>query len=293
MTDKAAQWRYPSRMVLSLRAAIHAWTRSVAVAACISIIPLSLVHAGEGVPAPQRVSIAEALASLPGDKHAELVRQGHRIVTDTPVHARRYTGNGLSCANCHLDAGRKPYAAPLSAAWPMYPAFLIKSNKVATFEERVQECFRFSMNGFAPTVDSHEMRAISAYAQWLARGLPVGISQPGRGFVTVIRTGSDPNPLRGRDVYKARCASCHNENGQGRKHANGSYLFPPVWGFDSYNKGAGFYRIDLLAGFIKTNMPLDKADLTDQEALDVAAWINLQERWPDPRKGLLRGLLEQ
>jgi len=25
----------------------------------------------------------------------------------------------------------------------------------------------------------------------------------------------------------------------------------------------------------------------------VAAWIDLQERWPDPRKGFLRGLLDK
>jgi cytochrome c len=52
-------------------------------------------------------------------------------------------------------------------------------------------------------------------------------------------------------------------------------------------------RIDLLAGFLKANMPYDKPDLTDQQALDIAAWIALQERWPDPRKGLLTGLLER
>jgi thiosulfate dehydrogenase len=65
-----------------------------------------------------------------------------------------------------------------------------------------------------------------------------------------------------------------------------------VWGYASYNKGAGLHRVDLLAGFVKANMPLGAALLSDQEALDIAAWINLQERWPDPRKGLLRGLVE-
>lgn len=233
------------------------------------------------------------LSSLPNDKYGELVRQGHKIFTNTPQAARRYSGNGLSCTNCHLDAGRKEFAAPLGAAWTMYPAYLAKSNKVNTFEERVQECFRFSMNGFAPAADSHEMRAIVAYAQWLSRGLPVGVTHQGRGFPTVARTGSDPNPLRGKEIYKARCASCHNPDGQGIRGADGRYQFPPLWGFDTYNKGAGLHRIDLMAGFVKANMPLGAANLTDQEALDVAAWINLQERWPDPRKSLLRGILDQ
>jgi cytochrome c551/c552 len=33
--------------------------------------------------------------------------------------------------------------------------------------------------------------------------------------------------------------------------------------------------------------------LSDQQALDLAAWVQVQERWPDPRKGLLAGLLER
>ena len=43
----------------------------------------------------------------------------------------------------------------------------------------------------------------------------------------------------------------------------------------------------------KPNMPLGQPwSLTDQEALDVAAYINLQVRPLDPRKGLLEGLFD-
>jgi len=232
------------------------------------------------------------IGDLPQDKYGDLVRQGARIFTNTPEYARRYSGNGLSCSNCHLNAGRQSHAAPMWAAWGMYPAYLAKTDRVNTFEERVQQCFRFSLNGIAPPLDSHEVRALVAYSQWLARGKPAGVELPGRGFPTITRTGSDPNPLRGKSIYAQRCVACHGENGEGHKDGN-TYSAPPVWGMDSFNKGAGFQRIDLLAGFLKANMPVGKPDLTDQDALDLAAWINLQERWPDPRKGLLRGLLEK
>ena len=56
-----------------------------------------------------------------------------------------------------------------------------------------------------------------------------------------------------------------------------------------YNSGR--YRMagrGSLAGL----MPYGDANLSDQEALDLAAWITLQERRPDPRKGLLTGVLE-
>jgi len=233
------------------------------------------------------------IAELPDDKYGELVRQGYRIFTDTPEYARRYSGNVLSCASCHLDAGRKPHSAPMWAAWGMYPSYLAKSDRVNTFEERVQQCFRFSLNGFAPPVDSPEVRAIVAYSQWLARGKPAGVELPGRGYPTLARTGSDPNPLRGKVVYAKRCTVCHGESGEGRKDPSGDYTAPPLWGLLSFNKGAGLQQVELMAGFLKANMPLGNANLSDQEAFDLAAWIALQERWPDPRKGLLRGLLDK
>ncbi len=44
-------------------------------------------------------------------------------------------------------------------------------------------------------------------------------------------------------------------------------------------------RVDLAAGFIKANMPFDKpGTLSDQDAWDVAAYIDSQERPRDPRQ---------
>lgn len=241
---------------------------------------------------PAAADPAEQIAKLPNDKYGELVKRGYLIFTDTPRNARRYSGNHLSCANCHLDAGTRRNAAPMWAAWGEYPAFNAKNDRVVSFEERVQDCFRFSLNGFAPPLNSEELRALIAYAHWLSKGVAVGSNPAGRGFPTIARTGVDPNPLRGKEIYASKCAACHGLQGDGRYAADGSARVPPLWGYASYNKGAGLHRMDLLAGFIKANMPLGAALLSDQEALDVAAWINLQERWPDPRKGLLRGLVE-
>jgi thiosulfate dehydrogenase len=56
------------------------------------------------------------------------------------------------------------------------------------------------------------------------------------------------------------------------------YLFPPLWGPDSFNNGAGMTRVLTAARFIKARMPLGKPDLTDDEAYDVAAYMNSHER---------------
>ena len=253
----------------------------------------SMLTAGSSAAVPTRAAPLPGDEKLPRDKYGELVRQGHLIFTDTPQHARRFSGNALSCTNCHLDAGRRASAAPMWAAWGMYPAYLSKSDRVSSLEERIQQCFRFSMNGLPPPLDSQEMRALMAYMHWLSRGHPVGVEQPGRGFPTVARTGTDPDPLRGKALYATRCASCHGAHGEGLRTPAGTPVYPPLWGYDSFNKGSGMNRLDLLAGFLKANMPHGRPDLTDQEAFDIAAWIILQERWPDPRKGLLAGLLER
>ena len=60
-------------------------------------------------------------------------------------------------------------------------------------------------------------------------------------------------------------------------------MFPPVWGANSCNWGAGMHQIEKAAGILKANMPLGNPDLTEQEAWDVALDINSHERPQDPR----------
>jgi len=228
---------------------------------------------------------------IPRDKYGDEVRLGQKIFTETHKYAKRYAGNELSCANCHLDAGRKPHSAPMWAAYGMYPAYRAKNDRSNTLEERIQQCFRFSLNGIAPTLDAPEMRTLVSYFHYLAKGVPVGVDLPGRGYPQIAKTGYDPNPTRGADVYRERCTLCHGKDGHGQKKEGGGYVYPPLWGIGSYNKGAGMAQTATLAGFIKANMPLGQDwSLSDQEVLDVAAYINLQLRPWDPRKGVIRGL---
>jgi thiosulfate dehydrogenase len=137
------------------------------------------------------------------------------------------------------------------------------------------------MNGTPPAPAALELQAISAYAYWLAQGVQVGKEMPGRGFPLIGKTGRDPNPDAGKTVYAKHCVACHGVDGAGQPG------MPPVWGMSSFNKGAGMYNVQTAAAFIKANMPLGNPILTDQESLDVAAYINIQIRPPDPRKGVL------
>lgn len=222
-------------------------------------------------------------ADIPAGPFGDTIRMGRDIMLDTPRHAARYVGNTLSCANCHLDAGRMAGSAPLWAAYVNYPAFRAKNGKINTYQERLQGCFRFSMNGSAPPLGDPVLVALEAYSFWLATGLPVNKEVAGRGYSTLEKPALAPDFTRGQAIYTARCALCHGANGTGQS-VGGDIVFPPLWGDQSYNWGAGMGSVNNAAQFIYANMPYGMSySLTRQEAWDVAFFMNAHERPQDPR----------
>jgi thiosulfate dehydrogenase len=98
-------------------------------------------------------------------------------------------------------------------------------------------------------------------------------------------------------VYATHCARCHQPDGSGVITGDsGSYVYPPLWGENSFAVNAGMYRLSRLAGFIKNNMPFDSAKLgyrlSDEAAWDLSAFIVSQKHpvrdmsrdWPDISK---------
>lgn len=226
----------------------------------------------------------------PDGAFGDAVRRGAAIFRDTPTHAGKYVGNGLACANCHINNGRQPNSAPLWAAWVRYPAYRRKNDHVNSMEERIRGCFTYSMNaqaseaGHPPEPGSPLLTDLQAYMFWLATGAPTGKNMAGRGYPKLDKPAKGYDASRGQAIYEQQCALCHGEAGQGTKLADGRYAFPPLWGKDAYNWGAGMHRVNTAAGFIKANMPLGKPNsLSDQQAWDVAAYINSHERPVDPR----------
>ena len=222
-------------------------------------------------------------SAIPDNEFGKLVRQGEKIFANPGQFASDWVGNDLSCQNCHFDAGRYDQTASLRSAWPMYPAYRGKNKHVNDFAERLQGCFTYSMNGKAPPRDGEVIQALQAYAFWLAKGMPTGEQPEVRGYPKVADPAEPPSYARGETVFKEHCALCHGDDGQGQKAAGGAQGFPPLWGAGSYNWGAGMHRVNTAAAFIKAAMPLGKPDLTDQQAWDVALFINSHERPQDPR----------
>lgn len=246
-------------------------------------VPVPTGHDGYFVPPSE--------AEMPKGPLGDMIRHGRDIFVDTGKYASQYVGNSMSCAQCHLDAGRRENAAPMWAAYVQYPKYRSKNNKVNTLEERIAGCFNFSMNaqaspaGKAPPAGDDIYKSLETYMYWLANGAPTGEEMRGTGYIKVKKTPAGYDYRRGAKVYTQNCALCHGANGEGRKDESGKLRFPPLWGAESYNWGAGMHSISTAAGFIKANMPLGKPySLTDQEAWDVAAFINSHERPKDPRQ---------
>ncbi|WP_462322106.1 c-type cytochrome [Halochromatium sp.] len=260
-----------------------------------------LAHQGE-IPSGRPQAEAELFepplrGTAPDDDFGELVKLGEAIYQHTYSHpvSGKYVGNTQVCEGCHLDAGRLAGAAPMWAAWVSYPAYRGKNKKVNSMTERLQGCFKYSMNaqaskvGAPPSAESRTIHALLSYMYWMATGAPTGDkTMPGRGFPKIAETKQGFDPARGKRVYAEKCAICHGDAGEGAwaegEGGEKELVFPPLWGPQSYNWGAGMHKINTAAMFIKANMPLGNfIELSDQDAWDVAAYINSHERPQDPR----------
>lgn len=222
-------------------------------------------------------------SAIPDNDFGKEVKLGQAIFNGTSTLAAPFVGNSLRCASCHLDAGRLAHSAPLWSAYLTYPAYRSKNKHVNTLAERMQGCFRFSMNGKAPPLGDQVLVALESYAFFLAQGAPVGAKLAGGGYPTLPRPALTMDFDRGAKVFGQKCSLCHGADGQGQS-SNGAVVFPPLWGPKSFNWGAGMGSIKNAAGFIKANMPLSQGNtLSDQEAWDVAMFMDSHERPQDPR----------
>ncbi|MBM3578547.1 MAG: c-type cytochrome [Alphaproteobacteria bacterium] len=230
---------------------------------------------------------APSVDALPYDAHGKLVRRGRDLITatyshigpDMPDRAQRFAGNNLACGNCHLDAGVKKFGLPLFGLAEDFPAYSPRAGAEITLPERINSCMTRSMNGRPLPVSSPQMRAIVAYIQFLSTGVRKGEKLSGLGAGTMPELDRAADPARGRDIYQARCIGCHNVDGAGVQNSlpglGAGYAFPPLWGSDSFNDGAGMARLITAANFVHSNMP-DGVDylhprLSPEEAWDVAA----------------------
>ena len=230
-------------------------------------------------------------STLSNSEANKQIKYGYELFKNTPEYIGpnngnpeiAYAGNSLSCNNCHLDAGIKPYSAPLIGIINRFPQFRGRENKMGTIEERINGCMERSMNGRVMEPNSKEMSALVSYLNWLGRFAPKDGKIKERGFLSIKLPNRPVNLNNGKRIFNSKCAICHTKEGKGVKKFNSQvYEYPPLWGDDSFNNGSGINRVITAANFIKGNMPYgttyENPFLTDEEAYDVSGYINQQSR---------------
>ncbi|WP_437203355.1 c-type cytochrome [Planctomicrobium sp. SH664] len=250
------------------------WNRThfLAASLCITVLGLELCPFvfAENPPPGAR--------ALPEGPLGEVIERGRTLVEQTTSHplTKPYIGNALNCTSCHLKNGTDPRAATFLGVATAYPAWSPREQRVITLEDRILNCFMRSCHGTRPPLGSEVSVSIAAYITWLSEDQPLkmnGKSSLGPSAVPVLKLDLEmADQARGKDLYTTRCAACHGDDGQGDNDN------PPVWGKRSFNDGAGLADVIKLASWLKVSMPLDETDLTEQEALDLAAYVNSHER---------------
>jgi len=240
--------------------------------------------------------------SLDDSRLSADIRWGFRLFTNTPTEAPHFAPSRMSCNNCHLNGGQRERSLPLVGVAAMFPEYNRRSGRLYSLTDRIVDCFLRSENATGaleegsaragehtdgPAPASKEVLALAAYITWLARGTAVGSNPTWRGQNTIAPAALIPvarlDARKGEATFQERCITCHGVDGQGV--AVGDKKPGPLWGPDSWNDGAGAARIYTLAGIIRYAMPyLDPGSLSDEDAQNVAAYINSKPRPAYPFK---------
>lgn len=260
--------------------------------------PLAAQAQAQAVSAPNEVSLLGRAVpdpeKLPAGPQRDLVLYGQALSSRTFAHigpevadpSHRYAGNNLACTSCHQGGAVKPFAMPWVGVSATFPQYRAREDDISTVEERVNGCMERSMNGKPLPLGSREMKAFTAYIAFLSQGVPVGGTVKGAATLQTKMPNRRADPEAGRAVYAGKCAACHGPEGQGVRVGKAGdaqgYTFPPLWGPDSFNNGAGMNRLVMAARFIQANMPMgathDATQIGVDEAYDVAAYMVSQPR---------------
>lgn len=226
------------------------------------------------------------------EENAESIIYGMRLLNETARLLPDNVGDGLNCNSCHMAQGKRPLGAPYINTVNDYPKFMPRAQDVLNLAERINGCFRRSMNGVPLDVESVEMHAMIDYMDWLRgdveKGTRVDIQN-----MEYFKVGQfKPDPVRGEEIYIQQCAACHGADGEGMKDQFGDFIFPPLWGDESFNLGAGLARLSRAAPFVLHNMPvavgleapLGQITISKQDAVDVSAYFTVKPRPDFPDK---------
>ncbi|HLI94703.1 MAG TPA: c-type cytochrome [Candidatus Baltobacteraceae bacterium] len=231
---------------------------------------LALAACGGGQPATSSPAASATFdpKAVPTGEVGYMVSYGHELIVHTRAHLGRFVTANMDCQACHVNAGTKARGGTFVGIAAQFPQWNARAKRVISLQDRLAECFLYSMNGRPPAYNSRDMEAMVAYITYLSRGTAIGAKPDPSARIAHFDPPAKPDPARGATIYTQKCSMCHGANGAG------SAAFPPLWGATSFNNGAGMHRLWTMAGFVRYNMPQNApGTLSDQEAYDVSAYV--------------------
>jgi len=253
----------------------------------IALTLMGTIFGSTALMALERPNIPDAPTEYPPGELGRIVKLGEDIINKTDSHllTKEFVGNKLQCKSCHLQGGKTKNLGTFIGTAQSFPAYSKREKTVQTLQDRINNCFMRSMNGKRPIIDTEASIAMATYITWLSEGLPIKMNpkKPVGSFYThiwpmkktfapMIKKATHANYKNGEKLYKQKCASCHAQDGQGLAS------FPPVWGSNSFNTGAGLSKPVKMAAWMKYNMPFGNANLTDAEVVDITLYVDAQPR---------------
>lgn len=221
-------------------------------------------------------------SALPSGEQGALISYGHELIVHTRAHLKPFITANMDCSACHVAGGTKARGGTFVGIAAQFPQWNRRSKRTIALQDRLAECFLYSMNGRPPAYNSREMEAMVAYITYLSRGAQIGATPDPEARLAKFDPPQKPDAHRGAQLYAQKCSSCHAASGAGAGPA-----YPPLWGATSFNSGAGMHRLYTMAGFVRYNMPQNApGTLTDQQAYDVSAYVLSHSR-PSFKKGRL------
>ncbi len=211
---------------------------------------------------PHLLAIASSIALTAGITMIPLVA-GHAA---TPAQERPVPDGaelyGTTCASCHAPDGRgTPDGPSLLDEGPAAVDWVLRTGRMPLSSPGVQAVARSE-----PRFDSAQIDAIISHLQ--------SLGMEGPGIPTVDLSGADV--VRGGEIFRRNCASCHQSVAQGGA-VNGGRDAPDLQGVDALT----------IAEVLKVGpgvMP-NFSELDDTEVADVSAWVIQVGQEPDDRGG--------
>jgi len=255
--------------------------------AILALTMMGAIMSATGAIALERPNVPDAPTEYPPGELGRMVKLGEDIINKTDTHplTKEFVGNKLQCKSCHLQGGKTKALGTFIGTAQSFPAFSKREKTVQTLQDRINNCFMRSMNGKRPIIDTEASVAMATYITWLSEGLPIKMNPKKpvgayythiwpmkKTFAPMIKKSTHENYKNGKKLYQAKCATCHALDGQGVA------AFPPVWGSNSFNTGAGLSKPVKMAAWMKYNMPFGNANLTDEEVVDITLYVVAQPR---------------